>query len=64
MNSRTHWETVYRTKDIHEVSWFQAEARRSLDVIDAVCPDLAALFATRSFRHSSPSEGRSEIHFS
>lgn len=39
---RTHWETVYRTKDFHEVSWFQAEARRSLDLIDAVCPDRAA----------------------
>ena len=42
MDPRTHWETVYRTKDVHEVSWFQAEARRSLDLIGAVCPDRAA----------------------
>jgi len=42
MDSRTHWETVYRTKDVHEVSWFQAEARRSRDLISRVCPDRAA----------------------
>jgi len=42
MDPRTHWETVYRTKDVHEVSWFQAEARRSLDLIGAVCPDRTA----------------------
>ena len=41
MDSRTHWETVYRTKDVHEVSWFQAEARRSLDLINRICPDRA-----------------------
>ena len=42
MDPKTHWETIYRTKDVHEVSWFQAEARRSLDLITRVCPDRAA----------------------
>src|SRR5260370_824607 len=42
MDPKTHWETVYRTKDVHEVSWFQSEARRSLDLIARVCPDRAA----------------------
>jgi 2-polyprenyl-3-methyl-5-hydroxy-6-metoxy-1,4-benzoquinol methylase len=41
MDPRTHWETVYRTKDVHEVSWFQAEARRSVELIGRVCPDHA-----------------------
>ena len=27
MDPKSHWETIYRTKDVHEVSWFQAEAR-------------------------------------
>jgi 2-polyprenyl-3-methyl-5-hydroxy-6-metoxy-1,4-benzoquinol methylase len=39
MDTRTHWETIYRTKDVHEVSWFQFEARRSLDLITGICPD-------------------------
>lgn len=42
MDTKTHWETIYRTKDVHEVSWFQAEARRSLDLITRICPDQSA----------------------
>jgi len=42
MDPKTHWETIYRTKDVHEVSWFQAEARRSLDLIARICPDRSA----------------------
>ena len=42
MDPRTHWETIYRTKDVHEVSWFQSEARRSLDLITRICPDRTA----------------------
>jgi 2-polyprenyl-3-methyl-5-hydroxy-6-metoxy-1,4-benzoquinol methylase len=42
MDPKTHWETIYRTKDVHEVSWFQAEARRSRDLITRICPDRAA----------------------
>jgi SAM-dependent methyltransferase len=42
MDPKTHWETIYRTKDVHEVSWFQAEARRSLDLISRISPDRSA----------------------
>jgi SAM-dependent methyltransferase len=42
IDPRTHWETIYRTKDVHEVSWFQSEARRSLDLITRICPDRPA----------------------
>ena len=42
MDPRSHWETIYRTKDVHEVSWFQSEARRSLDLINRICPDRSA----------------------
>jgi len=42
MDPKTHWETIYRTKDVDEVSWFQAEARRSLDLITRICPDRSA----------------------
>jgi len=42
MDPRTHWETIYRTKDVHEVSWFQSEAHRSLDLITRIWPDRAA----------------------
>ncbi len=42
MDSKTHWETIYRTRDVHEVSWFQAEARRSRDLITRICPNRAA----------------------
>jgi SAM-dependent methyltransferase len=42
MDPKTHWETIYRTKDVHEVSWFQSEARRSLDLISRICPDRSA----------------------
>ena len=42
MDPKSHWETIYRTKDVHDVSWFQPEARRSLDLIMRVCPDRSA----------------------
>ncbi len=42
MDPKTHWETIYRTKDVHEVSWFQSEARRSLDLITRICSDRSA----------------------
>ena len=42
MDLRKHWETIYRTKDVHEVSWFQSEARRSLDLIARIRPNPAA----------------------
>src|SRR5688572_26938196 len=38
MDSRTHWEQVYRTKRTDEVSWFQREATISLDLIRRAAP--------------------------
>jgi SAM-dependent methyltransferase len=38
-NDRSHWETVYQTHKPNEVSWFQPEARLSLDLIRSVCPN-------------------------
>ena len=40
MGTREHWETVYKTKSITEVSWRQREARVSVDLITRVAPDL------------------------
>ena len=34
-----HWERIYRTKAPTEVSWYQAEPRLSLDLIQRVAPD-------------------------
>ena len=33
MQSAPHWENIYSTKAIHDVSWFQKHARSSLDLI-------------------------------
>lgn len=45
MDRRTHWERVYAEKQPDQVSWFQAEARRSLDLISefAARPDAAII---------------------
>lgn len=40
MDAKTHWETIYRTKQPHEVSWFQREATISLALIRRVAPEL------------------------
>lgn len=42
MDSKTHWEAVYQTKNPDEVSWYQREPRVSLDLIRRVAPDRAA----------------------
>jgi len=42
MDRKKHWETIYQTKDVHSVSWFQPEARESLDLITRFAPDRAA----------------------
>jgi SAM-dependent methyltransferase len=39
---KTHWETVYRTKRPNEVSWYQAEPTRSLELIRRAVPDPSA----------------------
>lgn len=42
MDRSEHWEQVYRTKRPDQVSWFQAEARLSRQLIERVVPDRAA----------------------
>ena len=37
---KAHWESVYRTKASTRVSWYQAEARLSLNLIRRAAPDL------------------------
>lgn len=39
---RTHWDTVYRTKDETAVSWFQAHPERSLSWIRSAAPSRSA----------------------
>jgi SAM-dependent methyltransferase len=41
MENRSHWETVYTTKDPQSVSWFQSSPRISLELIDASGVDLS-----------------------
>lgn len=45
MDTRTHWEQVYREKGPEQCSWFQQEARLSLELITRVAssPDAAIL---------------------
>lgn len=38
MDSKSHWEHVYRTKLPTQVSWFQPHALRSLDLIRRISP--------------------------
>lgn len=40
MDAKGHWEHVYRTRPTTSVSWYQPEARLSLDLIKRVVPDL------------------------
>lgn len=42
MSREKHWDRIYRTKAPTEVSWYQLEARLSLDLIRRVAPDLDA----------------------
>lgn len=42
MTLRDHWESVYRSKGATELSWYQPEAKVSLDLIRRVAPDLDA----------------------
>ena len=37
---KDHWEGIYRARAATEVSWYQPEARLSLDLIRRVAPDL------------------------
>src|SRR5688500_15672235 len=40
MNREQHWEGIYQAKAPTEVSWYQPEARLSLQLIRRVAPDL------------------------
>ncbi|HWN99959.1 MAG TPA: class I SAM-dependent methyltransferase [Blastocatellia bacterium] len=42
MASKTHWERIYRTKDVAEVSWFQEHAAQSIELIKKTGVSLAA----------------------
>jgi len=42
MDRLTHWEQVYRTKEPDQVSWFQADARLSREMIVGAVPDRTA----------------------
>lgn len=42
MNQEQHWNRIYRTTAPTEVSWYQPEARLSLELIRRVAPDLNA----------------------
>ena len=42
MAQREHWDRIYRSKASSEVSWFQAEATLSLELIRRVAPDVDA----------------------
>ena len=39
MDSKAHWEAIYRTKRPDQVSWFQPEATMSLALIRRIAPD-------------------------
>jgi ubiquinone/menaquinone biosynthesis C-methylase UbiE len=44
MQSKSHWEKVYVSKGVNEVSWFQAHAQRSMKLLlEASIPHSAAI---------------------
>lgn len=43
--NKQHWESIYNTKKATEVSWFQKEARLSLELIQHAVPDRSAAIA-------------------
>jgi SAM-dependent methyltransferase len=42
MNREKHWDRIYRSKAPTEVSWYQPEARLSLELIRRIAPELDA----------------------
>ncbi|HKV51249.1 MAG TPA: class I SAM-dependent methyltransferase [Gemmatimonadaceae bacterium] len=42
MDSKAHWEEIYRTKQADEMSWFQREATISMALIRRVAPQVTA----------------------
>ncbi|HSP15384.1 MAG TPA: class I SAM-dependent methyltransferase [Thermoanaerobaculia bacterium] len=43
MDSKTHWESIYSTKNVTEVSWYQREPALSVQLIQRVASDPAAV---------------------
>src|SRR5687768_10303504 len=39
MDSKAHWERIYQSKGPEQLSWYQAEARLSRDLITRLAPD-------------------------
>lgn len=39
MDSTAHWESIYQAKSPEQLSWFQAEARLSRELIERFAPD-------------------------
>lgn len=44
VDTKAHWEQVYRERNADEQSWFQAEARLSLELIQKAAPDRSIAF--------------------
>ena len=42
MTNQNHWDTVYETKAPDAVSWYRPHLERSLELIQAVVPDVSA----------------------
>jgi len=42
MDTRSHWEQVYATKDLRRVSWFRPHLERSLELIERSAPERVA----------------------
>ena len=42
METKNHWESIYRAKSADQMSWFQPEARVSLELIQSVEPRSSA----------------------
>jgi SAM-dependent methyltransferase len=42
VDARTHWESVWRSREPRELSWYQAEPRLSLELVRHAAPDTVA----------------------
>jgi len=42
MESKAHWEHIYESKDVREVSWFQEHAAQSIELIKKTGVSLGA----------------------
>ena len=42
MTNQNHWDTVYETKAPDAVNWYRPHLERSLELIQAVVPDVSA----------------------